>query len=105
MLLLSINDSVDRGWDEFFQWLPKLVGFLIIVLIGYIVARIVGGIVARALGRAGFDRLLARGAGGSYAMRVIDSPSKLLGTLRSGPCSLAHSRSRSTYSGSRHSKT
>jgi len=81
LLLSSISDSVDRGWDEFFQWLPKLVGFLIIILIGYVVAKIVGGIVARTLGRAGFDRFLERGAGGSYAMRVIDSPSKLLGTL------------------------
>jgi hypothetical protein len=34
MLLISISDSVNRGWDEFFQWLPKLVGFLLIVLIG-----------------------------------------------------------------------
>jgi hypothetical protein len=81
LLLSSISDSVDRGWDEFFQWLPKLVGFLIIILIGYIVAKIVGGVVARALGRAGFDRILERGAGGSYAMRVIESPSKFLGTL------------------------
>ena len=40
--LASISDSVDRGWDEFFQWLPKLVGFLVIVLIGYIVAKVVG---------------------------------------------------------------
>ena len=79
--LASVSDSVDRGWDEFFQWLPKLVGFLVIVLIGYIVAKIVGNLVSRALKRAGFDRLLERGAGGSYVLRVISSPSGLLGTL------------------------
>ena len=79
--LASISDSVDRGWDEFFQWLPKLVGFLVIVLIGYIVAKVVGNLVSRALRRAGFDRLLERGAGGSYVMRVVKSPSGLLGTL------------------------
>ena len=31
--------------------------------------------------RAGLDGLLARGAGGSFVMRVIRSPSRLLGTL------------------------
>jgi Mechanosensitive ion channel, conserved TM helix len=77
----SISDSVDRGWDEFFEWLPKFVGFLVIVLVGYIVAKIVGNLVSRALQRAGFDRMLERGAGGSYVMRAIASPSGLLGTL------------------------
>jgi hypothetical protein len=77
----SFNDSVDRAWDEFFLWLPRLVGFLAILLIGYIVAKIVGGLVARLLRRAGFDRVLERGAGGSYVMKVVSGPSELLGTL------------------------
>ena len=45
--LADIGDSLDRAWDEFFIWLPRLVGFLAIVLIGYIVAKIVEGIVTR----------------------------------------------------------
>ena len=77
----DIGDSLDRAWDEFFIWLPRLVGFLAIVLIGYIVAKIVEGIVTRVSTRAGLDGLLARGAGGSFVMRVIRSPSRLLGTL------------------------
>ena len=79
--LASVSDSVNRGWDEFFQWLPKLVGFLIIVLIGYIVAKIVGNLVGNALRRAGLDRMLERGAGGSYVMKAVSSPSGLLGSL------------------------
>ena len=79
--LADIGDSLDRAWDEFFIWLPRLVGFLAIVLIGYIVAKIVEGIVTRVSTRAGLDGLLARGAGGSFVMRVIRSPSRLLGTL------------------------
>jgi hypothetical protein len=80
-LLASVSDSVDRGWDEFFEWLPKLVGFLIIVLVGYIVAKIVGNLVGKALKRAGFDRMLERGAGGSYVMKAVPSPAELLGSL------------------------
>jgi hypothetical protein len=79
--LASVSDSIDRGWDEFFEWVPKFIGFLLILLIGYIVAKIVGNLVGRALRRAGFDRMLERGAGGSYVMRAVPSPSNLLGSL------------------------
>ena len=77
----DIGDSVDRGWDEFFIWVPRLLGFLAILLIGYVVAKVVGGIASGMLRRAGFDRFLERGVGGSLVMRVIQSPSNLLGTL------------------------
>jgi hypothetical protein len=80
-LLADIGDSVDRGWDEFFVWLPRLVGFLAILLIGYIVAKIVERIVTRLLRKGGLDQLLERGTAGSFVMRAIRSPSGLLGTL------------------------
>jgi hypothetical protein len=80
-LLADISESVDRGWDEFFIWLPRLVGFLAILLVGYIVAKMLGGVLTRVLKRAGFDRMLERGAGGSLVMRVIQSPARLMGTL------------------------
>jgi hypothetical protein len=79
--IADFSGSVDRAWDEFFLWLPRFVGFLVILLVGYVVAKIVGGLVVRVLQRAGLDRLIERGAGGSYVLRVIDSPSSLLGTL------------------------
>lgn len=80
-VLADIGDSVDRGWDQFFIWLPRLVGFLAIVLVGYIVAKMVGGLATRLLQRGGFDRMLERGAGGSLVMRVVDVPSRLMGSL------------------------
>lgn len=79
--IADFSDSVDRAWDEFFLWLPRFVGFLVILMLGYIVAKFVGGLVVRALRRAGLDQLIERGAGGSYVLSVIESPSRLLGTL------------------------
>lgn len=79
--LADIGDSIDRAWDEFFVWLPRVVAFLAILLVGYIVAKLVGRLVTRVLQRAGLDRMLERGAGGSFVMRVIRSPSGLLGTI------------------------
>ena len=79
--IADFSDSVDRAWDEFFLWLPRFVGFLVILMLGYIVAKFVGGLVVRAHPRAGLDQLIERGAGGRYVLSVIESPSRLLGTL------------------------
>ena len=38
---VKIGDSVQQGLDEFFAFLPRLLGFLLILLIGYIVAKVV----------------------------------------------------------------
>jgi hypothetical protein len=80
-LLASIGDSVERGFDEFFQWLPKLVGFLVVLLIGWIIARVVARIVRRALHSAGLDRMLLDATGGSWIRKVTSSPSRLLATI------------------------
>ena len=45
-----------QGLDEFFAFLPRLLGFLLILLIGYIVAKVVKGILTKVLERVGLDR-------------------------------------------------
>ena len=41
---VDIGSSIQQGLDAFFAFIPKLVGFLIVLLIGYIIARVVKGI-------------------------------------------------------------
>jgi len=81
MLVAAIGDSVERGFTEFFAWLPHLLGAIAVLIIGYIVARVVGGLVGRLLQRAGFDRTLHQTQGGQFIKKVTSSPSKLLGTV------------------------
>jgi len=78
---MDIGNSVERGFTEFFAWLPALLGALAILIIGYFVAKAVSGLVWRALHRAGFDRTLHAGQGGSFVQKLTSSPSKLVGTL------------------------
>ena len=47
---LSLSNSIERGFDTFFEWLPSLIGALVILLIGYILAKIVGRLLARVHG-------------------------------------------------------
>ena len=78
---VNIGDSVERGFDTFFAWLPGLIGAIVILILGYFVAKIVANLVARVLGRSGLDRHVLTGTTGEWIGRVTSSPSRLVGTL------------------------
>ena len=78
---MDIGNSVERGFTVFFAWLPALIGALVILVIGYFVAKAVSKLVLRGLKRAGLDRTLHEGAGGTFVEKVTSSPSRLVGTL------------------------
>ena len=81
MVLADIGDTIDRGFETFFEWVPALLGALVILIIGWIVAGWIGKLVARLLGRAGLDRAMHGGPGGGFVQKVTTSPSRLLGTI------------------------
>ncbi len=78
---LNIGDSVERAFTVFFEWLPNLIGALVILIIGYIIAKVVGNLVGRVLKSAGLDRMLQKGQGGQLIQKITSSPSKLLGRI------------------------
>jgi Conserved TM helix len=81
VIVFSIHSSVNHGFVVFFGWVPRVVGFLAVLLIGYIVAKVVGGLVFRLTHRAGLDRTVHSGAGGNLIQRAVPSPSRLLGKI------------------------
>jgi Conserved TM helix len=81
LLALDIVDTIENFFDELFEWLPRVVAFLAILVVGYFVAKFLGGLIRRVLERVGLDRWVHRGIGGSWIERVIQSPSRLLGTI------------------------
>ena len=78
---MDIGNSVERGFTVFFAWLPALIGALVILVVGWFVAKAVSKLVWRGLQRAGLDRTLKEGAGGSFVEKITSSPSRLVGTL------------------------
>jgi hypothetical protein len=80
---IQVGDSVQRGLDNFFAFLPRLLGFLVVLLVGYVIARVVKGVLARVLDKVGIDRALHSGSTGSYVNRVAPDlrPSRLVGQL------------------------
>ncbi|MGW4531106.1 mechanosensitive ion channel family protein [Nocardia sp. NPDC004340] len=69
---IQIGRGLSDAWSSIATWVPKFVGFLVILLIGWFVAKLVARLVTRILHRVGFDRLVERGgikdmlARGSY---------------------------------------
>ena len=81
MILFSIRSTIDDGFAVFFAWLPRVAGFLAVLLIGYLIAKLIGNLVYRATHRAGLDRTVHSGAGGNFIQRAVPAPSRLLGRI------------------------
>jgi hypothetical protein len=60
-LALDLEGPVTDGFRTVMTFIPKLLGFLVILLVGYFVAKIIAKLVDKALEKAGFDRAVERG--------------------------------------------
>ena len=80
---VNVGDSLQSALDSFFGFLPKLLGFLIVLVIGWIVARLVKAAVTKGLEKLGLDKAMHSGSTGRYVNRVAPdiSPSRLIGAL------------------------
>ena len=80
---VKVGDSVQQGLDSFFTFLPRLLGFLVVLAIGYIIARVVKKLLLRVLEGVGVDRALHSGSTGTYVDKVAPgaSPTRLIAGL------------------------
>ncbi len=60
LLAYSFGDSLQTLSDQVAEWIPRLIGALLILLIGYIIAKVLAGLVRRILKRLDLDGFLAR---------------------------------------------
>ncbi len=58
---VDFETPISNGFSTVATFIPKLVGFLVILLVGYFVAKIVAKLVDKGLEKAGFDRAVERG--------------------------------------------
>src|SRR5690606_3282296 len=54
---MDIMQSVESGFDTLIQFVPKLIGFLLILVIGWFVSKWIGKLIGRLLGKVGLDRV------------------------------------------------
>ncbi len=56
-----MRDALTSGLASVAEFVPKLIGFLLILIIGFIVAKVVAKAIAKVLEKVGFDRAVERG--------------------------------------------
>ncbi len=80
---IDIGNSIQQTLDEFFAFLPNLLGALVIFIVGYIIAKVVAALVRRGARAVGTDRALATGTAGEYKERLAPrlQASDVLATL------------------------
>jgi small-conductance mechanosensitive channel len=80
---VDIGASLQQGLDAFFAFIPRLIGFLIILLIGYIIARVVKTVLVKVLNKVGLDKAMHSGSVGEHVNKAAPdfSPSKLIGAI------------------------
>jgi hypothetical protein len=70
----QLKDGLGQAWSLVATFVPKLVGFLIILLIGWLIAKAVSKGLSLVLKKAGFGKLIEKtGLSGSIGQQKIDA--------------------------------
>ncbi len=77
----NILQSLQSAFTTFVNYLPQLIGALIVLLVGYLIAKILDKVITKGLQKARLDHRLTSNSGGRYVEKVSPggSPSALVG--------------------------
>jgi small-conductance mechanosensitive channel len=78
---VNVADSLQRAFNDFFAFLPNLIGFLVILAIAFVVAKVVKGLLSKGLEKAGLDSALHKGSAGQAIEKAVPKPSRTIGTV------------------------
>ena len=56
-----MTKALDSAWTTIATFVPKLIGFIVILIIGLIIAKMIAKVIARLLEKVGFDKAVERG--------------------------------------------
>lgn len=77
----DIREPFEKILNSIIDFLPNLLGALLILVIGYFIAKALETGVRKLLNRARFDRAIHNSAAGNTVSRVVESPSRLGGRV------------------------
>ncbi|MBS3781870.1 MAG: mechanosensitive ion channel [Candidatus Thermoplasmatota archaeon] len=82
LVIETLKDVFMDIWENFLNFIPGLVFFIIVVLVGYLVAKLAGGIISKVMKKIGVEKAM-RKVGVSKQVKKIgmDSVSGLIGIL------------------------
>lgn len=70
----NLLDSIEAGLAKVFEYLPQILGAILLLVIGYFVAKVLMRLTARGLKKMRFDRTLHTSPAGNVISRILESP-------------------------------
>ena len=61
IVAVDLGQGVENAFDDVIAFVPRLLGFLVVLLVGYFVAKVIAKIADAVLDRVGFDSAVERG--------------------------------------------
>ena len=61
LLAIEYSRGIEDAWADVASFVPKLLGFLVILIVGYIIVKLISKAAAAVLERVGFDKAVERG--------------------------------------------
>ena len=77
----QFTDGLGDAFSSFATFLPKLIGFLLILVIGYFIAKAISKIVDKVLEKVGFDKAVEKGGVGKALEKSQYDASSILGRI------------------------
>jgi len=81
LIAVEWSQGIEDAWSDIASFVPKFVGFLIILVVGYFIAKFIAKAVGAILERVGFDRAVERGGVKKALERSKYDASDLVGKL------------------------
>lgn len=78
---IDFQQGLQEAWTRIATFVPKFIGFLLILLVGWLIAKALAKLVSRLLERVGFDRWVERGELKDALARSKFDASDVLGVI------------------------
>jgi len=77
----NIGNSLENGLTKVFDYVPQVLGALLLLIVGYLVAKVLQSVVRGVLHKVKFDQALQSSPAGTMINRAVESPSGATGKL------------------------
>lgn len=78
MLDFDFGQSLENGLSKVFEYLPQVIGAVLLLVVGYIIAKVAKRVTKKALSKLKFDQTIASSPVGIIITKVVDSPARFL---------------------------
>lgn len=77
----NLANSLENSLDRLINFIPEIIGILILLLVGWILAKVAKRLTIMLLRKVRFERSLTLSPAGNYVTRIVEHPTRFLGKL------------------------